>query len=680
MTAARFRRYVSGACIVLGSFAQFASAQSSILNPNAYGSLGTFNPVTGSFVINTTGSAPTITVGGSTVFTGVSNGGIAIFDFSSINVGASVSITVNGTQPLGLLSLGNATIAGTLTLSAGQAGGGAGAGLTGGGPGGGTSGIVGGGGGGFGGAGGFGGLGGLGGAVYGNLFNALQGGSEGGSGDLAGGGGGGGGAVGIVSLNTLTVSGFIQANGGAPVSITGGGGSGGGILLNGTIVDLSGSLFAAGGTGGEDEGGGGGGGRIAIQTPSDIVSPSTLSISGGSRGSGSTANGASGAIAYSGVIIPVGQSFQLVNGISSDASGVITVQSGTGGGGVLTTAGGYTNTAEIDLGGSNAQIQGATLTNTGQIRGTGYVAATLINAAGGQINLGSTDRTVLAGTGSSNGGAMNVVGGNLELSQAFTNTGGSLNLIGGTLQADQAFTNNSGATVGGTNATMFFTGGLNNSGNLQISTGNTNIYGAVDNTAAGAVTVAGGGSATFWGNVVNDGSFQVLSSGGVTSTATFFGTLSGSQGITGGGTVFLDGILNPGDDPASISFGGGLQFDSASQYDAVLGGTAGGSYDSVSVAGLLGIDGTLDVTFASGFDPHAGDRFQILSWGSIAGTFANVDLPTLGAGLVWDLSGLYTQGVIDVESSVSSTPEPGTFLLLALGLGAVWTMRYSKVP
>ncbi len=148
------------------------------------------------------------------------------------------------------------------------------------------------------------------------------------------------------------------------------------------------------------------------------------------------------------------------------------VQSGTGGGGVLTTSGGYTNTAEIDLGGSSAQIQGATLTNDGQIRGTGYVVAALTNAAGGQINLGSTDRLVLAGVGSSNGGAINVVGGDLELSHVFTNTGGSLNLIGGQLQADQAFTNNSGAAITATNsiatnATMFFNGGLNNAGNLE---------------------------------------------------------------------------------------------------------------------------------------------------------------------------------------------------------------------
>ncbi len=188
--------------------------------------------------------------------------------------------------------------------------------------------------------------------------------------------------------------------------------------------------------------------------------------------------------------------------------------------------------------------------------------------------------------------------------------------------------------------------------------------------------MSGGGSATFWNNVVNDGTFQVISSGSVKSTATFFGTLSGSGSFTGGGTVFLDGALSPGDAPADVSFGGDLLFNSSSQYDADLGGTAAGSYDAVNVAGLLGLNGTLDVTFSPGFDPAAGDQFQILRWGSLNGTFASVELPTLSTGLVWNLSGLYTNGEISVEASAA--PEPGTFLLLGLGLCGAWMRKMRR--
>lgn len=133
----------------------------------------------------------------------------------------------------------------------------------------------------------------------------------------------------------------------------------------------------------------------------------------------------------------------------------------------------------------------------------------------------------------------------------------------------------------------------------------------------------------------------------------------------------------PGDDPAAVSFGGYLELESSAQLDVELGGTATGSYDSVSVADALGLSGILDATFFDGFDPVAGDSFDILNWGSISGTFSSIDLPALDASLYWNTADLYTDGRISVQAP---TPEPGTFLLIAAALGGalMWKIRCNR--
>jgi hypothetical protein len=50
----------------------------------------------------------------------------------------------------------------------------------------------------------------------------------------------------------------------------------------------------------------------------------------------------------------------------------------------------------------------------------------------------------------------------------------------------------------------------------------------------------------------------------------------------------------------------------------------------------------------NGFNPTAGNSFDILDWGTLAGTFSSLQLPVLGGTLVWNTSQLYTLGVISV--------------------------------
>ncbi len=78
-----------------------------------------------------------------------------------------------------------------------------------------------------------------------------------------------------------------------------------------------------------------------------------------------------------------------------------------------------------------------------------------------------------------------------------------------------------------------------------------------------------------------------------------------------------------------------------------------GVNDLLNVTGNLDADGTFQVLL----DPNApaltdGDSFDLLDFGSTSGAFASLDLPTLGAGLFWDTSGLLIDGILEVVSSL----------------------------
>ena len=73
--------------------------------------------------------------------------------------------------------------------------------------------------------------------------------------------------------------------------------------------------------------------------------------------------------------------------------------------------------------------------------------------------------------------------------------------------------------------------------------------------------------------------------------------------------------------------------------------TPGAQYDVVDVGGSLALGGTLDVELLYGFQPHAGQTFDILNFdpASLAGEFAAISLPDLGGGLAWDTSNVRRQ-------------------------------------
>ena len=151
-------------------------------------------------------------------------------------------------------------------------------------------------------------------------------------------------------------------------------------------------------------------------------------------------------------------------------------------------------------------------------------------------------------------------------------------------------------------------------------------YGDVHNstgTSARGIIVSGNGSATFWDDVTNgvsagDGTLFRVSTG---STATFFGTYSGS-GVSGGGTVYYESDISPGFSPAQVSYGGNVVLDSTARLKMELGGTSLGSqFDHVDVTGQLSLGGALNVVLINGFVPVQGNSFDLLNWGSLSGQF-----------------------------------------------------------
>jgi hypothetical protein len=303
------------------------TARANALNPTNFTSLGALTLATNAtastarYTINTSGEIPSLLDSASnTLYSGViyNQGGtfdsnIAVFDFSSISIGAGVTITITGSNPVALLSLTSIDIAGTMDANGTNGGnqgdgfpgpggpgggaGGAGSGGSGQGPGGAEGGFDGLGNGSWGDGGSFGGQGAawdpylIPAPTYGDLRAFLQGGSGGGAsganlfGSGAGGGGGGGGvelgaAVSITLEDTANIM-AMGGLGGGGSAINTGGGSGGGVFIHAPAVTLETNpndfdQFAQVNASGD------GGGRIAFLTQSGAVTGDTNGVIVGS--------------------------------------------------------------------------------------------------------------------------------------------------------------------------------------------------------------------------------------------------------------------------------------------------------------------------------------------------------------------------------------------------------------
>lgn len=171
----------------------------------------------------------------------------------------------------------------------------------------------------------------------------------------------------------------------------------------------------------------------------------------------------------------------------------------------------------------------------------------------------------------------------------------------------------------------------------------------------GTVTVGGSsttGSLIANTNVVIDGGLLQVSAGsgvllasGNTMTLSNAGTLKGSGNVFG--NVVNGGVVAPGLSPGTLPINGNYIQNSTGVLQIELSSIA--SFDRLLVNGAASLSGTLAVSLIDGFVPAAGNTFDILDWGTRNGTFDTLQLPALAIGLQWNISQLYTSGVVSVS-------------------------------
>jgi hypothetical protein len=164
--------------------------------------------------------------------------------------------------------------------------------------------------------------------------------------------------------------------------------------------------------------------------------------------------------------------------------------------------------------------------------------------------------------------------------------------------------------------TSLIAANLNNSGTIEVKAGTLQFQGSWSQTT-GSTTVDGG--AVLGGTL--------LSIGG--------GTLTGTGTIQA--TVVNDGVASPGGSPGTLSLGPSENYQQGVSgiLQIELGGhNPGTQYDQLVVGGNASLAGTLELRLINGFVPQPGDQFQVLTCGSQAGPFSQINAPAVG-GNVW---------------------------------------------
>jgi hypothetical protein len=319
---------------------------------------------------------------------------------------------------------------------------------------------------------------------------------------------------------------------------------------------------------------------------------------------------------------PLGSTLTLGANQTINVTNTATIQSGSllvmESGGVF-SAGITANAGEIVLDGITASFGGTTFNNGigGLIRGNGLISANVTNGGQAEIRVEAGSRLKFTGTNGTNQGRLNLSGGTLEFTKTLTN-GTNGQIIGRGM-----------ISIGGT--------GLNNQGQVALSSGITDVFGDVNNNTGSiskGISISGNSDVTFWDDVTNAaGSLFRVSAG---SSATFFGTYAGA-GISGDGDKYFEADVTPGSSPAAITLGGNVFLGSTARLIIEIGGLAPGSnpnnHDQVNVTNTANLDGTLDLQLFGGFMPVAGDQMTIMTFATRNGTFADVTGALLGGGI-----------------------------------------------
>jgi hypothetical protein len=198
---------------------------------------------------------------------------------------------------------------------------------------------------------------------------------------------------------------------------------------------------------------------------------------------------------------------------------------------------------------------------------------------------------------------------------------------------------------------------LSNATDVDVAASSSLAFNNVLDLAGNTLTKMGTGTMRINNDLITGGGTVVVAAG----------VLSGG-GTVGGDVTNNGGTLSPGNSPGILEITGDYAQNADGGLLVEIGGTDPGSeFDVLEVAGTASLAGELAVVLLEGYRPAMGDRFDILEFGSLSGTFDTVILPALSGGLVWDDSGLYGSGSL----LVTAVPEPTLASLLVVVGGAL---------
>jgi len=123
-------------------------------------------------------------------------------------------------------------------------------------------------------------------------------------------------------------------------------------------------------------------------------------------------------------------------------------------------------------------------------------------------------------------------------------------------------------------------------------------------------------------------------------------TLTGNGSIVGSLRVDPGGTLSPGSSIGALTVSGAVMLRGTAFMEL---DKANGTNDSVRGATSVNYGGTLSLGFVPG-SLAAGDSFLLFNAAAYSGAFTNLVPSTPGAGLVWSLSSLNSNGVLRVAT------------------------------
>lgn len=204
--------------------------------------------------------------------------------------------------------------------------------------------------------------------------------------------------------------------------------------------------------------------------------------------------------------------------------------------------------------------------------------------------------------------------------------------------------------------------------------------GVLNVQSGGNLTVGAGGGGLGLvqssGNATVDGTVALKSPDGGGAYVAYnqrAGTLEGS-GTIDGNLVAGGGVIAPGDAPGTFTITSNFIQNADSMLRIEVSGPGGGQFGQLKVGGLAQLGGTLSVALLNGFTPAAGDRFQILSCGSLSNAFSRLAAPA-GLSVTYSNTGawLVVTGTVPAQI-LGPTLAGGNFVFT---FGAVSNQSYT---